>query len=228
MPGGGALHFTTRQTTAPPCVEITVSDTGQGIPADVLPHIFEPFFTTKEMGRGTGLGLATAYATVQQCRGTIRVETESGAGTKFIIRIPQSKKLPAAKPPAPADAPGGNARIMVVEDEESVRELCSSVLESRGYTVVQSAAATDAIAICEQQRHRFDLLLTDVMMPDLSGEELVRRLRTRVPGLKVLFMSGYDRPGANNAPLSPLLLKPFTPTELLSKVKQVLSAAANN
>jgi PAS domain S-box-containing protein len=225
MPRGGVLTFTTRPApTDGPCIEITVSDTGEGIPNEVLPHIFEPFFTTKEMGRGTGLGLATAYATVQQSRGSIRVETEKGKGTTFIVRLPQVKEAPRKQPSVTAESPRGSATILVVEDESAVRELCSSVLSSRGYRVLQSADAKKALALAEEYPGRFDLLVTDVIMPEISGEELVERLRAQMPGLKVLFISGYDKaPTSSARSVGPLLMKPFTPSELLKKVEQVIA-----
>jgi PAS domain S-box-containing protein len=223
MPHGGLLRFATQSTNG--YVEVSVSDTGDGIPEHVLPHIFEPFFTTKAMGRGTGLGLATAYASVQQSGGSILVDTEPGKGTTFVVRLPQADARLRDHEPQAAESPGGSATILIVEDEKAVRELCSSVLISRGYKVLQSEDAKTALQLCDQQQTHFDLVLTDVIMPDTSGEELVRLLRKRRPAFKVLFMSGYDRPSTNSArDIAPLLMKPFTPTELLNKVRQVLTS----
>lgn len=223
MPRGGTIRFTTREVGS--YVEISVSDTGTGIPADVLPHIFDPFYTTKEMGRGTGLGLAMVYATVEQSRGTINVQTREGHGTTFTITIPATARSVERPPEARKEPPPVSGTVLLVEDEKAVRDLCSSVLRSRGYQVVPCADATAALEVAERNPADLDLLLTDVVMPGVSGLELVEKVRSIIPKVKVLFMSGYDKkPTSTSGETGPLILKPFTPSELLAKVNELLSA----
>ena len=193
--------------------------------------MFEPFFTTKGPGKGTGLGLATVYGIVKQSGGHVSVESELGHGTTFTIHLPRVEN------PAPV---GGRSRgsvelgegretILLVEDEDGVRELAREVLQGHGYTVIEARDGESALRIVEHLRERLHLLLTDVVMPKMGGLELVRRLITRHPDVKVLYMSGYpDGALGEQGVLEPgamLLQKPFTPNGLADKVRQVLDGA---
>jgi PAS domain S-box-containing protein len=221
MPQGGTLRFVTRKVGSN--VEITVSDTGTGISDDVLPHIFEPFFTTKEMGRGTGLGLAMVYATIEQSQGTINVHTRKGQGTTFVITIPATRRLAENGHKAKTEPSRASGTVLLVEDEAAVRELCTEVLRSRGYQVLPCQDAPAALEEVDRNGSDLDLLLTDVIMPGGSGQELVERVRSKIPSVKVLFMSGYDKkPTSSSGEAGPLITKPFTPSELLAKVNDVL------
>ena len=161
--------------------------------------MFEPFFTTKGPGKGTGLGLATVYGIIKQSGGHVSVESELGHGTTFMIWLPRVEN------PAPLDGPSrgsaelreGRETILLVEDEDGVRELAREVLQGHGYTVIEARDGESALRIVEHRRERLHLLLTDVVMPKMGGRELVRRLITRHPDVKVLYMSGYPgwRPG---------------------------------
>jgi signal transduction histidine kinase len=223
MAGGGVLGFRTRRSGDQ--VELHVSDTGAGIDEKVLPHIFEPFFTTKEMGRGTGLGLATVYAAVQQAHGNIRVESRVDEGTTFIITLPVTNRTanePEAEPP-PSEKRSGT--ILLVEDERDVCQLCTSILGERGYKLIPCSDPKVALDIVEREGSGLDMVLTDVIMPGMSGDELVRRIRSKIPTIKVLFISGYDKSSITSArEIAPLLTKPFTPAELINKVEQALGS----
>jgi signal transduction histidine kinase len=210
-------------------VEIGVRDTGHGIPDELIAHIFEPFFTTKERGHGTGLGLPTAYGIVSQSGGEIRVESVLREGTTMRVRLPMASGTPvgpAVAPPETDLAPGGTERLLLVEDDESVRELVADFLASAGYDVVQAGDATHAEAVCEATGDRIDLLVSDVVLPGLDGPALAERLRTRVPGLRALLISGYPgdavvRPSAESR--TTFLAKPFSRAVLLGKVREALS-----
>jgi CheY-like chemotaxis protein len=194
----------------------------------VREHIFEPFFTTKGGGVGTGLGLSTVYGIVQQMGGTISVDTEPGSGTTFKIRFPA---CPAGETPARERSPGqqwgqGRETILVAEDQDDIRGLAASILDEQGYRVIASASGAEAIRCGEQEGNRIDLLLTDVVMPGMTGKELAERLSARHAELKVLYMSGYtaDVIGRQGVlePGTDFLAKPFTPAELTRKVREVL------
>ncbi len=213
-------------------VRLGVSDTGIGMDEDTRSHLFEPFFTTKPVGQGTGLGLATVYGIVKQSGGYIWVETEAGRGTTFHICLPQSKGVP--EPIAAADRPvelaGGAETILLVEDEEAVRTLSHRVLATLGYTLIVAASGPDALRAAEGHDGPIHLLLTDVVMPEMSGRELTRRLAADRSGLKVLYMSGYSEDAiARHGVLDPgtaFLQKPFTPDALAWRVREVLGAPA--
>jgi len=213
-------------------VQLSVSDTGIGMDEETRSHLFEPFFTTKEIGKGTGLGLATVYGIVKQSGGYIWVDTEAGRGTTFRICLPRSSGVPeAATPRDPATAPAGGAEtILLVEDEEAVRTLTTRALTARGYTVLVAANGPDALRLAEPLAAPIHLLLTDVVMPEMSGRELTRRLTASRPGLRVLYMSGYSEEAiARHGVLDPgtaFLQKPFTPDALAWRVQEVLSAPA--
>jgi len=241
LPAGGRLTIETANVeldaeyvsthgegTPGPHVLLAVSDTGMGMSPEVRARLFEPFFTTKEPGAGTGLGLATVFGVVKQSGGSIYVYSEEGAGTTFKIYLPaaQAEHAPA---PAPAVEPAiarGTETIMVVEDDESVRELVRLILEGNGYRVHAVGDPADAARVCREVPSGVDLLLTDVVMPQISGRELAERLAEDNPGLRVLFMSGYsDEAVYRHGVLSPdaaFIEKPFTERTLTRKVREVL------
>ena len=196
--------------------------------AETQSHIFEPFFTTKETGKGTGLGLATVYGIVKQIGGEIWVYSEPGRGTTFKIYFPQAEGAErAAQPPKVISASQrGSETILVVEDEEGVRSLVRRVLESNGYTVLTAANAEEAVRVCEQREGTISLLLTDVVMPGMSGRKLAQHLGFSRAGMKVLYMSGYtDNAIVHHGVLdagTAFLQKPFTPDAILRNVREVL------
>jgi two-component system cell cycle sensor histidine kinase/response regulator CckA len=209
-------------------VRLTVRDTGCGMSPEVMAHLFEPFFTTKERGKGTGLGLATVYGIVNQSDGHVQVRSEVGRGTTINIFLPKLTEVPAWKAARMLTPPplGGMETILLVEDEEPVRRLIAWVLESTGYTVLQAANAADALRATERLPGAIHLLLTDVVMPGLSGPELADKFLAVRPGVKVLYCTGYtDGTSAAQVGVSAgtsLLHKPFTPGTLARKVREVL------
>ncbi len=210
---------------------LTVMDTGTGIPPNVLDHIFEPFSTTKEVGKGTGLGLATAHGIVQQHRGWIEVESEVGSGTEFQIFLPATQTLGSDGYPSKAgegcagsENDGGTETILVVEDEPAVGRLVRTALERHGYRVLLAANGIEALEVCREAGDEVDLLLTDMVMPEgISGRELAERLQAKRPGLRVLFTSGYspDIVGAGRVADKPFafLQKPYQVPTLLNAVR---------
>jgi PAS domain S-box-containing protein len=207
-------------------VMLQVSDTGHGMNSETLEHVFEPFFTTKEEGKGTGLGLATVYSIVKQGAGDIWAHSEPGKGTTVTICLPAFfSKDAAEKPSASAEVTAPcTETILLVEDEEGVRRLLKHVLTRKGYTVIEAAGGSDALATYQQLRRPVDLLLTDVVMPRMSGRELAERMLQLQPGLKVIFMSGYtDEAMAGAGNLAALFLsKPLRPDTLADRVREVL------
>ncbi len=208
---------------------LAVSDTGTGMTEDVRSHLFEPFFTTKEMGKGTGLGLATVYGIVKQSGGHIWVYSEVGQGTSMKIYLPRvdAPIEPVERPARPARRrAGGSETILLVEDETAVRGVARQLLERQGYTVLEASNGHAALALCEERQAGIDLLLTDVVMPGMSGRELADRLAPRYPRLRVLFMSGYtDDAIVRHGMLQPGLhyvQKPFRTEALLDKIREVL------
>jgi CheY-like chemotaxis protein len=186
-------------------------------------RIFEPFFTTKEMGSGTGLGLSVVEGIVQQTGGEIAVESAPGSGTTITILLPRAAEAaPLARPVVQPAAPvGGTETVLLVEDQDVVRRLAQRLLAAQGYRVVEAASPAAALEIDEP----WDLLLTDVVMPGMTGPELAEALAERRPDAAVLFMSGYTGAAAESGALpAPLLGKPFTPNELASAVRQALDA----
>ena len=207
MPEGGRLLIETgnieldadfaRQhaTVQPgPHVLLAVTDTGFGMDPEVLAHIFEPFFTTKEVGKGTGLGLATCYGIVKQNRGSIWVYSERGRGTTFKIYLPradaavESREVPE---PRQADALRGSETVLLVEDESVVRALAADALRRHGFQVLTASTGTEALELAGQTLRPFDVLVTDVVMPQMGGQQLAEHLLAQTPALKVLFISGY-------------------------------------
>lgn len=220
-----ALHVGMK---AGPHVLLAVADTGSGMDLETMQHLFEPFFTTKEDGKGTGLGLSTVYGIVTQSQGHILVDSLPGQGTTFRIYLPQADaELQVALPLPLSGTPKlGTEVVLLAEDEPLVRGLVLRVLRRYGYTVLEAHDGQQALELCQMHPGRIDLLLTDVVMPRMSGPDLARQAVAQRPDLKVLFMSGYvDRAldskavvEANNA----FLAKPFTPAQLALKVREVL------
>jgi two-component system, cell cycle sensor histidine kinase and response regulator CckA len=208
-------------------VRVVVSDSGEGIKADVLPHIFEPFYTTKVAGAGTGLGLATVYGIVRQCAGHIWVYSEPGVGTTFKLYFPRAPDAEAGAAPEPMAAPRpGSERVLVVEDEDAVRNMMVRVLEGAGYLVHAAPGPDVALAWATSVEGRFDLLLTDVVMPGMSGRQLATLLVERYPSLQVMYVSGYtENTIVHRGVLEQgvaFLAKPFSPDELRRTVRQLL------
>jgi PAS domain S-box-containing protein len=213
-----------------PYVMLAVSDSGIGMSPETVAHIFEPFYTTKESGQGTGLGLSTVYGIVKQSGGYIWVYSEPGKGTTFKVYLPRVAEQVESKPqPAEIPAAGrGSETILLVEDEEAVRELASRILSAKGYSVVAAKSTAEAQQFAEKHRGEIHLLLTDIIMPGTSGRELARRITRRHPRTRVLYMSGYTdnvlaQGGVLEAGLS-FLQKPFTPGALAQKVRDVLDS----
>jgi nitrogen-specific signal transduction histidine kinase/CheY-like chemotaxis protein len=205
---------------------ISVTDTGHGMDEDTKAHIFEPFFTTKEVGKGTGLGLATVYGIVKQSRGFVWVESQPGCGTTFEIFFPSStatSTTPLSDAPV-ASARRGTETILLVEDEAGVRDLAQEFLKAAGYKVLEAHDGTDALEVAGRYSGPIDLLLTDMVMPRLSGKDLMRALREARPGLKVVMMSGYSEystDGSDTAQFASLA-KPFSMSSLVEKIDDVL------
>jgi two-component system, cell cycle sensor histidine kinase and response regulator CckA len=203
-------------------VMLAVSDTGIGMNAETRSRLFEPLFTTKAPGKGSGLGLATVYGVIKQAEGQVTVYSQPNCGTIFELYLPRVQDLP--EPPSKRRLSKGSETILLVDDEEGVRKLVQAVLESNGYHVLEAANGGAAVAVYEKNGHKIDLVLTDIVMPQMTGFELGRQLAERTPGLKILYMSGY-RDHSGSAPVRAFLQKPFTPDALLAKVREVLDSA---
>jgi PAS domain S-box-containing protein len=209
-------------------VLLAVSDDGLGMDEETLAHVFEPFFTTKETGKGTGLGLATVHGIVEQNGGFVAAYSEPGRGSTFKVYLPRAPdRGPGVAAPPPEEAqPGGTGRVLVVEDDEAVRRLTAAAVESIGYTVVAAGNAADALELCARDEPAIDVVLTDVVMPGMSGKELRDRLLSLRPGLKVLFTSGYTANViAHHGILEDgvhFIAKPFGVTELARKLREAL------
>ena len=236
MPQGGTLEICVigldgaealGRSIAGPAVLLTVSDTGAGMDAATLEHAFEPFFTTKATGAGTGLGLATVHGIVHQSNGEVWAESAPGRSTTISVLLPRIADRPAAAVPGPAPvaSAAGRATVLVVEDEPTVRSFAASMLERAGYRVLVAASAAEATALTEARDGPIDLLLTDMVMPDINGQALAERLVAGRPSLRVILMSGYD-PNLAAVPVgsqSHFLAKPFGREELTSLVARVLA-----
>jgi CheY-like chemotaxis protein len=242
MPGGGALEIETRNVPVDDdevqgrhegrtgdWARLIVRDTGSGMVPEVMAHLFEPFFTTKERGRGTGLGLATVHGIVAQSGGHIHVESEPGRGTTFRICFPRTAQAHAPRPPE--RRPGtlrGAETVLVVEDDSRVRAVTVRALAEQGYTVLPAGGGDEALALARNCARAIDLVVTDVVMPGMSGREVVDRLREGTPGLRALFVSGYTqdaiaRRGVLDSGVE-FLPKPFTAATLVARVRAVLDA----
>ncbi|HEY6552750.1 MAG TPA: ATP-binding protein [Vicinamibacteria bacterium] len=241
MPRGGRLTVETgnveldavSERTHPgivpgPHVMLAVSDTGQGIRPEVMGRIFEPFFTTKDLGKGTGLGLATVHGIVEQSGGRVLVYSEPGHGTTFKVYLPRALRTEPAPPSEPLEleAPRGSETVLLVEDETLLRELVRECLQESGYAVIEARHAAHALERVESHAGPIDLLVTDVVMPGMSGRDLALRLQTSHPAMKVLYMSGYtDDAVVLHGVLeekAAFLQKPFTTERLARKVRAVL------
>jgi len=235
MPEGGRLVLEAArcERDSSPWVVLSVTDTGQGMEEETLRQIFEPFYTTKGVGKGTGLGLATVYGIVKQNQGEVEVSSRPGVGTTFRIYLPQVEPPaePAAAGPRPERRRECAGTILLVEDEDAVRKLLRKCLVQRGYRIVEAATPDEALRLFSVHED-IDLLLTDVVMPNMSGRQLADQLRQRQPSLKVLFISGYNNddwiaPGGL-PPGTAFLAKPLTPSLLAAKVREVIDGPDNH
>jgi two-component system cell cycle sensor histidine kinase/response regulator CckA len=214
-----------------PYVMLAVSDTGVGMPPEVQSHVFEPFFTTKEIGKGTGLGLATCYGIVQQHGGQIEVSSKVGQGTVVKVYLPRVSEAANSRyvRAAPGNLPRGMETILLVEDEPMVRQLATRVLQQLGYTVLEAADGAEALRVAQRDSGRIDLLVTDMVMPQMNGNALADRLRAVYPQLKVMLISGYSDIRPSQRRLAEqgdtLLQKPFTSDLLARTVHDLLHTA---
>jgi two-component system, cell cycle sensor histidine kinase and response regulator CckA len=235
MPSGGSLAISTAavevgHASEPPVTGmppgryalIEARDTGIGMSPETRSHIFEPFFTTKPVGKGTGLGLSTVYGIVQQSGGFIAVESAPGVGSAFRIYLPSADDgVAAAVHPAPETGrTGGQEAILVAEDEDAVRAMIVETLEERGYKVLEARQGRHALDVAAGHPGRIDLLLTDIVMPQMGGPELWSQLASRYPQMRVVYISGHtDR---ELDPSVPILKKPFAPDRLAAMVRETL------
>jgi CheY-like chemotaxis protein len=242
MPGGGRLTVDTRNVEVDPAiaesrpglaqgsyVRLRVADTGSGMPREVIDRAFEPFYTTKPSGQGTGLGLATVYGIVTQAGGIIDVYSEPGLGTTISVLLPATERGTVTEGAAAVpgtDMSGHGETILLVEDEESLREMTRRMLAGNGYLVFAASSAEDAVRVAAEPEREIDLLLTDMVMPGMLGPEVAARVRAVHPAVPVLFMSGYAQPILDAQGLAgrdfDLVEKPFTEAILLSRVRQAI------
>jgi PAS domain S-box-containing protein len=228
MPEGGRIRLETRNSKmrgADRAIEFTVTDTGCGISEEVRSHLFEPFFTTKGPGQGNGLGLATVHDIVCQCGGSITVDSEVGRGTRVTVRLPRAVEGTAKSVTATGEgqASDGKKVILLVEDDSAVRRSALRILRDCGYDVLEAANGAQALKLSHQHPGTIDLLLVDLMMPGVHGREVARQLGSHRPGLRVLYISGYDQTSTSEeSGADPLFRKPFTSDSLLQKVREVL------
>ncbi len=224
MPTGGTLTIRVDEPHSPPWVRITVADTGPGIDSDVLPRIFEPFFTTKAPDEGTGLGLAIVYSMVRQCGGQIVAESDPEQGAVFQVLLPRTD-APSPSSGAKDERP---RTILLIEDQDVVRSVTKRLLEAAGFQVIDAHGGQEALALPPELLSKLDLVLTDVVMPVLSGVDIAERLAERRPELPVLYMSGFTRDEVLHDARTDLpahfLQKPFTRDQLIARVKEVLAS----
>jgi two-component system cell cycle sensor histidine kinase/response regulator CckA len=256
MPDGGKLTVKTANVATaevaplaykgmPPSdyVRIDITDTGTGIPADIVDKIFEPFFSTKEVGKGTGLGLSTVYGIVKQTGGFVYVDSEPGKGTSFRIFLPRHRpeqevaaepqaangaaKEAAAGPPKPRADLTGQGTILLVEDEEGLRSLNARGLRSRGYSVIEASNGIEAMEALDEKNGAVDLVVSDVVMPEMDGPTLLKEMRRRNPNLKIIFVSGYAEDAFEKSlpekEQFAFLPKPFTLAQLVAAVKETMT-----
>jgi CheY-like chemotaxis protein len=240
MPGGGRLTIDVRNVDigedfvrehqgakAGPQVRLAVSDTGVGMSPEVQSHLFEPFFTTKEVGKGTGLGLATVYGIVKQSDGYIAVRSEPGRGSTFEVYLPRAEG--AVRPTRVERAivpPRGTETVLLVEDEAAVRGLVREILASAGYVILEAASGAEALQRSRDHDGPIQLMMTDVVMPGMSGPELANQITSTRPGLRILFTSGYTNddlgPHGVLGPGRAFMQKPLTPDDLAARVREIL------
>jgi CheY-like chemotaxis protein len=237
MPDGGTLRIETEDLDARSAwrqgldteahVQLVVSDTGVGIAEDVRDQVFEPFFSAGGSGRGSGLGLATVYATVRQAGGRIRLASEPGRGSVFRILLPvapEGAEGDSTEEPMAGESTGP-ASVLLVEDESAVRDYVARILRGAGHSVVVANDGDAGLIVAQKTAEPFDLLLSDVVMPGMGGLALARELRARQPGIRVLLVSGYTEEASDAASAGfELLPKPFTADELLGRVRRALAA----
>jgi two-component system, cell cycle sensor histidine kinase and response regulator CckA len=215
-------------------VMLSIGDTGQGMDRETQSRIFEPFFTTKEKGKGTGLGLSTVYGIIKQTGGYIFAQSEVGRGTIFRIYLPRVEEAvePAHHPQTVQVATGGSETVLLVEDEECVRQLVKDTLEGKGYSVLEASHGEAAMKLAAAHQNRIHLLITDVVMPGMSGRELAKHLCQVRPGIKVLFLSGYTEDAIMHQGVldcgTAFLQKPFSLQALSRKVREILGTAASD
>jgi two-component system cell cycle sensor histidine kinase/response regulator CckA len=236
LPQGGRIRISTSTARMGPDDEashehvvLSISDNGCGMNAEIREHIFEPFFTTKEEGRGTGLGLATVYGIIKQSGGTISVKSHPGQGASFIISLPaiQREILPDPEPAARTRALKGTGTVLLIEDQDAVRELVGLILTELGYSVLSAGLPSEAIKIAEAHTEDINLILTDVVMPEMNGSEVAIRISSIHRNALVLYMSGYPYDTLEQHQISHehFLAKPFSKDELADKVRELLTAS---
>ena len=247
MPGGGKLTIETsiselrgniggknEETPLSEYALLSVSDTGSGMTDEVKSKIFEPFFTTKDAGKGTGLGLATCYSIVQDNGGYLEVESQLGEGSTFRVYLPLAEKVDAISggEEGVESIAEGHETILLAEDEAALRSMVANILNTQGYTVLQSANGEEGLQLAEKcQNQKIDLLLSDVMMPKMTGTELAQRLQVLRPDIKVILTSGYGEEHLNLSDLGSSIVfvpKPFSPAEITSKVRGVLDSTSTH
>jgi two-component system, cell cycle sensor histidine kinase and response regulator CckA len=239
MPSGGKLSISTwseglavtepsGKTSVNDYAVLEVTDTGHGMTLDTQAHIFEPFFTTKEPGKGTGLGLATVYGIVQRAEGQIKISSQLDQGTSFRVYLRQTAVAPGTKnaPPEKLPAPRGHETILLAEDEAGIRAMTRAYLEGLGYRVLEAANGTEAITLAKAYRGTIDLVLTDVMMPGMRGDAVVKAIRQDRPEVQSIFISGFAEGAGIDRSLE-ILEKPFEFPDLAHRIRALLDVAAS-